>query len=685
MAATLLVPVTLVRIGGAILLMTFFPGAVLWSLADSKERNPLLFLLCGAAFLTVLVYYCAWVLWFPIPIAISFVCAVFVEKKKVSFTVNKKTMYLLGCMLFMVLYLYPWGEYTAFYPPGDEMKLHLLYTNTIVQEKMLPSDYAPLYPQITEISQPLGFHGVTAFTATASRASIITVSTFLGIFLACLSCISIYLLGKTLFSEEKGLAAAFSFAFLSFVSHQLGFSGSYTVLAGITFQIAAVALLLHAHEKKTTDSYIIAGLFCAACFSTDLNAFFPLISFFVLFLIIYRSVFPVIPAFFLLSLPQLSRFSLPSPTALEMHFIQEWSYQNAIGSPQLWITLFSVGPLLLLFALLQLFSIKKIERSWINPVNVITGLYSLSFFIPLVVSLKIMFYFVDPVLIFRMIAIPLSLLSALFLIRLHTLQYRWFLTGVILFSAVIHVTDPFVILPSSPPTVNADSLSAYEWISQNTAPGSSFCNFTSSKDSSTWIPVVCNRPVFLPFHLYYPKDNAMSKLKLPERFTDSRILMTKPDSEFARKVIEKYQFSYVYIDEKSPIAADMFLNSPLYTLEYQQKDVYIFSLTDADPVQCHPVRSQLGRDILYRYKSYFYFANLKGGALVGIYYQDRGFGNVDVEINGEYAGTIFRFDSGDHFLVLFLLPSSEEVSVSFLPYEDVFYIDYLIIYECGED
>ncbi len=676
-------PVSIVQVAAAFFLMTFFPGFLLFSLVDSQEKNPFLFLVCGSAFLTVLCYFCAWFLWFPIPLIVSLLCVIVLEKRKVPLpTIDRRMVYLSGCILFMVIYLYPWTNSVDFYPPGDEMKLHLLYTHIISEKKVLPSSYSPLYPEITHISQPLGFHGVTVLVADASRTSIIPVTTFLGIVMASLGCVSIYLLGKTLFSEEKGLAAAFSFVFLSFVSHQLGLAGSYVVLAGITFQVAAVATIVKAREQKTRTSFMVAALFCAACFATDLNAFFPLALFFILFLLVNRSVLPVLPAFVLFSLPQLARVTIPAPTSLELHFITEWFQTNLFTSlTDVWVTVFSLGPLLLIFALLQLFSLKKSDRALYHNL----GLYSIPFFIPILVRSSLPFwYYFNPSLIFRMIAIPLSVLSGLFILQLkEMLNFRSFFLGLILFSAAIQVADPFMTLPSSPPTVDTDSLAAFEWISQNTPPSSYFCNFTSVGDSSTWIPAVTGRPVFLPFHLYYQGDNVMSRLHLSERFCDLAIMKVLPDSAFAKTIVEKYGFSYLYVDEKSPLKAEVLLHSSLYQVEFNQGDVYIFSVKEGGPAPCEVVRYEQGRGLLFGYKGYFDFSNLEGGNVIGVYYTDDGFGNVDVEINGKYVGTVFRFDTKEHFLALFLKPPTKNITVSFLPYKEVFFIDYVVILECS--
>lgn len=682
-ALGLLVPVSIVQVAATFFLMTFFPGFLLFSFVDPREKNPFLFLVCGSAFLTVLCYFCAWFLWFPIPLIVSLLCAIVLEKRKVPLpTIDRRMVYLSGCILFMVMYLYPWTNSVDFYPPGEEMKLHLLYTHIISEKKVLPSNYSPLYPEITHISQPLGFHGVTVLVADASRTSFIPVTTFLGIVLASLGCVSLYFLGKTLFSEEKGLAAAFSFTLLSFVSHQLGLAGSYVVLTGITFQIAAVTAIVKAREQKTRTSFMVAALLCAACFATDLNAFFPLALFFILYLVVNRSLLPVLPAFVLFSLPQLARVTISTPTSLELHFITEWFQTNLFTSlTDIQITVFSLGPLLLIFAILQLFSLKKSDRAQYHNL----GLYSIPFFIPVVVGSYLPFwYYFNPSLIFRMLAIPLSVLSGLFILQLkEMLNIRWFLSGLILLSAIMQVVDPFMILPSPPSTVDTDSLAAFEWISQNTPPSSYFCNFTSVGDSSTWIPAVTGRPVFLPFHLYYQGDNVMSRLHLPERFCDLAILKVLPDSAFARDNVEKYGFTYLYVDEKSPLKAEVLLRSPLYEVEFNQGDVYIFSVREGEPAPCEIVRYQLGRDLLFGYKGYFDFSNLEGGDVIGVYYTDEGFGNVDVEINGKYVGTVFRFDTKEHFLALFLKPPARDITVSFLPYKDVFFVDYVVILECS--
>jgi hypothetical protein len=682
-ASMLFVPLSAVRVLAAVFLMTFFPGFLIWSLVYPQDKNPLLFLVCGTALLTVLNYYSAWTVWFPIPVVISFVCAVVLEKKKIPLpVVTRKTVYLAGCILFIAISSYPWSSYTAFYPPGDEMKLHLLHTNTILQEKALPSSYAPLYPEITTITQPLGFHGVTAVVADLARTSPISVSIIVGVFVSSLGCVSIYFLGKTLFSEEKGLAAAFSFAFLSFVSHQLGVSGSYITLAGITLQICAVGLTVRAHQHKTRNAYILAGFFYAACFSTDLNAFLPLIFFFICFLIMNRFFVYILASFFIFSLPQLARFSLPMPTSLEQMFISEWAQQALVNLKDIHIFLFSLGPLLVIFALLQLFS-HDLKRSFSNAV---VGVYTICLCIPLLLSFVLpLWYFFDPVLILRMVFIPLSILSGVFLVRLRTLaQVKWFLPGLLIIAAAIQIADPFTILPVSRPTADSDSLSAYQWISENTTTEDSFWNFASHGDSSAWIPVSAERRVHLPFHLYYKGDNAMSRLHLPLRFTDSLIFKTMPDSDFARNILETHKISHIYIDEKSSIDVEIFLESPLYCLEFHQGDVYIFSVTEYEPPPCDVVTYQPGGRLREGSEWLCTFSNLKEGSIIGIHYTDSGSGNVDIEINGEYVGTIFRFDTKDHFVALFLLPPSEEIVVSFLPYEDVFYVDYLFIYQCAE-
>ncbi len=675
-ASCLLVPFNSVRIAAALLLMTLFPGALIWSWSFPEEKNFLVFILCGSAFLSILVYYCAWFVFFFIPVAVSFACAVILEVRKVPLHVNRETLLLLGCVLFLGFCVYPWGNYVALYPPGDEMKLHLLYAHSIVTERVLPSDYGPLYPEVKGITQPLGFHGMAAFVAAASRSSIIPTGTLVGIFMASLGCISMYLLGDTL-SRGKGLYFSFSFAFFSFVSHQLGLSGSYVFLAGFTFQMGAAALIVRAASLKTRTSYIMAGLFCAACFSTDLSAFFTLMCFFILFLALNRSSLFVVPAFILFSLPQLARFTFKAPTSLETRFIEEWFHQNLITSfGEAQIILFSLGPLLLIFAVLQLLSVKRNK----DKENLVLGLYSIPFLIPVLMgSYFPLWYYFNPVLIFRMITIPFTVLAALFLIQLNRKSY-WFIGGLALFSAVLHIADPFAILPPSSPTVNGNSLSAYEWIVVNTSPDSSFCNFASSGDSSTWIPIAADRKVILPFYLYYYGDNAMSQLNLPERFTDLAIIRTAPHSELAREILEKYKIEYIYLDGESSVDHTL-LNG--YTLEFHKGDTYIFSVQDAEFNPCKPLAYSSGRTFQNGVRSYLHFSQVKGTYL-GIYYVDKGFGNVDVDINGDYSGTVFRFDTQSHFLALFALPPSEDITVTLFPYGDTFFVDSCIIFECGE-
>jgi hypothetical protein len=709
LSTCLFIPVDVVQISAALIVFTFFPGWALLHLLSPEEKNVLVYILYGGAFMTLLVYYCGWIVYWHIPLILSLGCVLYLEKKKAPLPpINTSTLFLCGCMLFMITYLYPWEHYIAFFPPGDEMKLHLLYTTSLLETHTLPGTYAPLYPEISHLGQPLGFHGITGMVADSANASPIVAGTLVGLFTGSLGCISVYLLGRTLFNESTGLAAAFSFAFLSFLSHQLGASGSYVVLAGITFQVAAVAALIQVNQKKGRSHFVLAGLLCAACFSTDMIAFIPLALFIVFYMLCNRFLYPVLASIILFSIPQLARFSVSTPLPLEVRFLEEWFRENLItGGNQLQTILFSMGPLLLLFALLQIASQihistilggrkptqqeNEIIPSWSERIRrlstrsgTVLGIYWFSFLIPLIFGHLFPFwYMINPSLIFRMSVIPLAILSGMFLVRIHShSKYRGLFLGLIVLCIIIHHTDPFLTLPHSPPTVTEDSLSAYRWIEENTSETSYICNFLSHGDSSTWIPVTAHRPVFLPFHLYYHGDNAMSSLQLPQRFVDTAILTRIPHTEFAYDIAKTHGFTHLYIDEKSPIEESLLIDSPLYSPEFQKGNIHIFSITD-NAQSCNPIQYQPGKLVWCGNKSYFHFSHVTKGTVLIIYYKDEGMGNVDVEINGTYVGTIFRFNSGNHFSAVFTLHSLPDAAVSILPYETCFEIEYLVVYDCS--
>ena len=79
---------------------------------------------------------------------------------------------------------------------------------------------------------------------------------------------------------------------------------------------------------------------------------------------------------------------------------------------------------------------------------------------------------------------------------------------------------------------------------------------------------------------------------------------------------------------------------------------------------------------------FFHFPNLPSGTLLVINYRDEGVGNVDVEINGTYVGTLYRFDTSHHFFAVFVFEDTQNLTVSVLPYENTFEIEYLVVYEC---
>jgi hypothetical protein len=711
LSACLLIPVDVVQISAALIVCTLFPGWALLHLLSPDEKNVLVYLLYGGTLMTLLVYYCGWFVYWHIPLAISFCSVLFLEKKKAPLpSITTSTLLLCGCMLFMITYLYPWEQHVAFFPPGDEMKLHLLHTMSLLETHSLPVNYAPLYPEISHLGQPLGFHGITAMVADMATASPITAGTLVGLFTGSLGCISVYLLGRTLYDESTGLGAAFSFAFLSFLSHQLGASGSYVILAGITFQVAAVAALIQVKKRKDRSHFVLAGLLCAACFSTDVTAFIPLMLIIIWYLLCNPSLFPVLASIILFSIPQLARFSLSTPLPLEMRFLEEWFQQNLItNGGQLQIILFSMGPLLLLFALFQLATEvqkssilrgmknteggerKEESYSFFRRLNRLStqsffflGIYWFVFVIPLICGRFLPFwYMIHPGLIFRMSVIPLAILSGIFLVRIHSKErHRWVILGVGALCIIIHHTDPFLTLPHSGPTVTEDSLSAFQWIEENTSPESYICNFLSHGDSSTWIPVTAHRRVFLPFHLYYQGDNAMSRLHLPQRFVDTALLTRIPHTEFAHDIVKTHGFTHLYIDDNSPVNKSLLVNSPLYTLEYKKGNVHVFSITDK-PQPCVPIQYHPGKIVWCGKKSYFHFSNVTEGTVLIIYYRDTGMGNVDIEINGTYVGTIFRFNSHDHFPAAFTIDSLTDINISVLSYETAFEIEYLVVYDCS--
>ncbi len=279
-----------------------------------------------------------------------------------------------------------------------------------------------------------------------------------------------------------------------------------------------------------------------------------------------------------------------------------------------------------------------------------------------------------------MVCIPLAVFSGIFIVNLNIDQRTYFISGLIILAVITHMADPFQIVSVLPVTADADTLEAYQWISENTAHNESICNFTSSGDSSTWIPAVCYRRVFLPFHLYYPHDNAMTQLDLPHRVIDSINLKKLPDSNFAGEILEKYGLKYVYIDKNSQVDPVPFLESSVYHLEFNKGPIYIFSFTGNPSVVYEPVFYHREGTLPNGLRSRIYFPHIVKGSVLGIYYLDKGYGNVDVDINGQYKGTIYRFNTLDHYVVFFVLPSPE-ATISLFPYQEEFSVDYLVIFE----
>ncbi len=578
------------------------------------------------------------------------------------------------------------------------MKYHAYFVEETVATHSLPSDYGELYPELTTMTYPVGYHIIISLALLSDiSVSSMVIITFLVI---PLSCFSFYFLGKTLFTRSVGLYSAFSLSFLSLFFHRLLATSTYPNLLAITLQVLALFLLFEAfHVPKSKGLLGLSALAFAAAGVTH-PYIFVLSSIFMLFLFGWvfmakdflrvKILICVGIGFLLLSVPYFLRLEFQPLSDIEWRTFSVWYAADSITSfPSLVKNVSILSPLIVFFGICGLLVLTRKER---KKAVIIALWMAAMLVIPVISVFQLRYpgwYAVSPNRFLFFLFMPLCILCGKFFVdaeKIFSKKRFLSLMGIlVLFSVGMHhfnIFSSFLPDPINEVQMNPDDLFVMEWIADHTSKDAVILNTGPDADCSSWVPVLSKRKVIFPFFSGYRGDNCITKLNAHEKLADFQILTYTPDSELALATLRKYHIDYIYIPAWQKryhlnLYPETLFQSPLYQPVVKKGNAYIFQVNyDEQPNTTFFVISKkenvvLKEDHLTTISFVLQLsADVSGSYHLLIEYTDDEYGYVDVGQNWAYIGTVLTYKTGEQKQMIFPLSKQHEIGLLFYPEVD---------------
>ena len=689
----------------SLVLLLYFPGVFVTSLmkkeCDMVEVLALPFLL-GMSFWIVFSYFISELalLHYITVFVISFVAAVITDTQHIRVKGGRhELVFLVLCCLFMVSYSYPWPQFFEWVPPGDDMKYHMTHIENIVLDCSLPETYGTLYPEINTVTYPLGYHIIMSLTSMGSPSLPSVIGSTLVVL--PLVCFSFYFLGRTLFNKKVGLYAAFSISFLSLFFHRLLSTSTYPNLLAMTLQVCAFFLLFETLENRNNRKIVITALVVAA--SAVTHSYILLLN--VLFLAFLggffflkkdfsrtKSIVLITGSFLVLCIPYFMRFTIQTPSTVEMWTFTVWYAEDSIRSAADLVRAVSLLSPLLLFGVLGGIFLKK---------KSVLGLWALTILlIPALSALNIQYpgwYTISPNRIFFYVCAPLCIASGTFLADLEvTREKKTFLSFVlvlVLISVGMHHGNLFKSFGSDPVfevQMNPDDAFIMQWIAENTPEDAVILNTGPTVDCSSWVPILCKRRVVFPSFSGHRGDTCIEKVGAHRARADLWIVEHTPDSDVALQVLKKYNIKYIYVPSWKKrwyleLHPEQLLESPLYIPVAKKGDAYLFRVNyNGKPrtaffviQEYHNVTLEAGE---LRHISFLpsLSVDVQGQFFLRVYYTDDAYGKIDITQDTIYTGTILKYKTGEEKTMVYPLSGLGNINLFFYPEFDCTLESYIL-------
>ena len=618
-------------------------------------------------------------------VVISFLSSVLADYRHIHIkpSGSRDLLMVLACCAFMVSYSYPWSQFYRWTPPGDDMKYHMPLIERIRETHSLSGTYGELYPELTTLTYPQGYHALISLTS-FDEISVSSV-TLITLIILPLACFSFYFLGKSLFNRKSGLYSAFSLSFLSLFFHRLLLTSTYPNLLGIAIQVCAIFLLMEGMKNRSKSVCALSVLAFAASGQIHTYIFVLngiLLSFlFCTFMVkkdIEKNTIVTLVGIgtLLLSIPFLLRLEFQPLSVVEARVLAEWYEADSIRSlTDLLATLSLVSPFLLVFGILGIKNLgRKIWGYFLIAVIALTV-------IPILSALQIHYpgwYMVSPNRFLLFLFIPLCFICGNFLSCLeNTLSKRAFLLFIAIIMMVsggmhhLNLFGSFLPDPIYEVQMNPDDALVIQYIADCTPPDSIILNTGPSVDCSSWVPVLAKRRVIFPFFSGYRGDGCIRLLEPYDKRADMKILEHAPDSDLALEFLRCHGVDYIYIPAwKKGSFLDLFpaplLASPVYHPVIKQGYAYLFEVD----YTAHPDKTYFTvekGDIMVDNKSAAIQVDprmspdVQDSFFMRLDYRDAWYGSATIIVNSVYIDTLYLYETGKEKSMMFPLPTRDHI------------------------
>ena len=651
------------------LLLYVFTGLVLVRFLLPQEDGIDLFILslpAGFAFHIVYAYIISLI---HVPISLVSLCVPGLMASVLHDFKGKTTLSFDKKILLVIASAFIFGIITLNLVPGEDANFHLLAIGDIVELKTIPHTYV-LYPEISHLMYPLGFHTLTAELQLLTGVEHLTFT--MGSVVGGVLCVSVYWCASRLFSRNVGILAGVLAVFASLPPLNSLIFSTYANLLAYTFTCISIGTIavMKKQDGAGYGPFIFLSLMVAAGIETHLSFFLICvpISIFLLQTVIPQVnrralVVPFLTAGMVL--PYIMRISTDYTHYEIGKFLTLWYDPLELTSSMIplrigtWLVL--VGVLGCLF----LRNYRLLFGSWIG----IFVFLALNTIIRIQFPLWYIFFATRMV---DQLFLPLSMTAAFFLGTI----WKFTRVGVVLVCAilVLSMSSPLIqapradrglLFPTTSPffavdqegmrylqSVDEDAIVLNEWW---TATG------------SAWVPSLARRRVIFPY--IFSLEHYVDVLEIPEKERKSFLIAAFPDSVEAHAYLKEWGVDYIFLSSYVLDEAKwrnalwnpfVLKESPNYSHKFEKEYTAIFEVS---PVFQYAVPVPfIERDLYFlpgkteRIDVSLSETSFPVDTILEVFYEDTGWGDIILETDHSLLAITPRLNSGENIHVAFRIP-----------------------------
>jgi hypothetical protein len=583
-------------------------------------------------------------------------------KGKMTFSFNKRILILVASAIIF-------GIITLNLVPGEDANFHLLAIGDLMELKTVPRTYV-LYPEISNLMYPLGFHILTAELQLISGVENLTF--IMGPLLAAVLCVSVYWCASRLFSTEIGILAGVLAVFAALPPLNSLIFSTYANLLAYTFTCTTLGTIAIIRKRDAAGyaPFIFLSMLVAAGIETHLSFFLICIPAGLFFL--QAVVRPVkrkaimVPLMAVgLSLPYLMRISTGYTPYEIGKFLSLW-YDPLELTPGMIPS--RIGTWLILVGCLGCFFLEHYRLlfgSWIG----IFVFLALNTIIRIHFPLWYIFFATRMV---DQLFLPISIAGAFFLATM----WKFTKVGVVLVCAILLVSmssplvnapraDRGLLFPTTSPFFAVDQEGMYYL--QSVDENAIILNEWWTATGSAWVPSLARRRVVFPY--IFSLEHYVDVLKIPDKERKNFLIAAFPDSEEAHTYLKAWGVDYIFLssyvlDEakwRNALWNSFVLKeSPNYSLRFEKGYTAIFAVSPvfeyASTVPFIERELDLSPGDTGRIDVSFSETSFPVDKILELYYEDTGWGDIILETDHSLLAITPRLNTRGDIHVAFRIP-----------------------------